>query len=130
MKLKPTRDQSKKKIIADFDAMVAESVWFTLNGKDWEIAPMDMMAYLKFVNGYQEYCNWEVSEKEITAELVIDKTLTLVKTAVPKMTKKDFGSLNSQQIGALIQIIMETVTGRAHAQKKNLVENSKMKLDH
>lgn len=112
-------------VVADLDAITQDTVNFKLNGKIHEIKPLSTKEFLVYTNALSKL--WELKEKDVVGpDELIDKYYDMVYSIVPSITKEDIGSMNQQKIGALFQLILDTVSGRTQvltrqeAQKKTL----------
>lgn len=112
-------------VIADLDAIIQDTVSFKLNGKIHEIKPLSTKDFLIYTNALSKV--WELKDKEIIKpDDLIEKYYDMVSSVVPSIKRTDIETMNQQQVGALFQLILDTVTGKAQArasqdaQKKTL----------
>lgn len=122
MKFWPTRQKHKAELVADLDALVNDPVAFKVLGKEHIIEPISAVEFFKYTNAYAKL--WNLTEgKTITLEgdKLIDAYHELFSAVCKTITRKDIEAMSQAQIGALFQVISDTVTGRYHVdQKKTL----------
>lgn len=114
-KLMPTRAPSKPaKIIADFDALISESIAFRFHGKDFIIRPVDTETFLKVMIGFQEaqmLVRQEAEGKVVDTDAIYDAYLKFIGPLCEDFTVKDLKSMTLSQINALIGLIIKHITG-------------------
>lgn len=122
MKLWPSRTQKQKSdLVADLDALLDESIGFRLHGKDHDIRPISAKEFFKFTNAYARLS--ELSEtKEIPAEKLIEGYYEVFSSVCDTITLEDVKQMSLAQVGALFQLIIETVSGRAQVDQKKTLQ--------
>ena len=130
-KLMPARNASKQpKMFADLDALIAEPIYFKIHGKIFEIKPIKTDVFFKFSNKYVEFFGLEKMPNATTDDMV-EKYYEMASSVCANITKKDVANMTPAQMGALFQIIIDTVTGRVFSdeKKKNLTPLRAESLD-
>jgi hypothetical protein len=117
MKLWPTRTQSKStNLIADLDSMIIEAVEFKLHGKIHKIKPVSNIEFFKFTNAYANL--WDATNKKaLPPEKIIAGYFEIISSVCDSVTLKDVQQMTNAQVGALVQLIMDQVTGRLDEKK-------------
>lgn len=127
----PSRFKAKKqlstlgvgKIVADLDAIKAEPVGFYLHGKLYVIRPMSLEKFLESIDSYMSLLSLK-EKKEITPEELIEKYYNTFSHMIPDLTKEDISNMEQQQVAALYELCMDTITGKVFAptEKKKLYQ--------
>lgn len=124
---KPTRDSVDKgvEVVTDLDALVSEDIAFRFQGKLWTIRPLS--AGEAFV-AWQNMSKFETLKKKesITFTEVLDFYYDLFKSVCPDIKREDVENMTQPQCAALLQLILDTVTGRVFVdgKKKVMTENT------
>lgn len=116
------KDKESGEIVRDLDAIVGKSIFFRLHGKMREIKPITTEAYLIYVNSLSLL--YSMKDKDgLTTDELLNSYYSLVKSVCDDFTMDDIKQMSQQQIGALFQLILDTITGTAHAdvEKKSLL---------
>jgi len=123
-KLQPTRDLASVEVVADLDALVNEEVAFRLQGKTF---------YLKPLSAGEAFVVWQnlakldamKSKNEVTFTEVLDFYAEMFSSVCPDIKRKHVEEMSQAQCAALLQLILDTVTGRvfADAKKKAQITN-------
>lgn len=122
MKLWPTRQKHTADLVADLDAMVSEAIAFKLHGKQHIVKPISLEEFLKYTNAYSQIWNSTDEKKKLTNEQFIEMYHQLFSSVCDTITIDDIKRMSQAQVGALFQLISDTVTGKAHVdQKKTLL---------
>ena len=119
MKLWPTRTKHTAELVADFDAMTTDPVAFKLNGKIHEIKPISTGEFFAYANAYAKLMAM-LDEKKLTINPgeLIERYFELFYSVCPSITIEDIKNSNNAQVAGLYQLIIDTVTGRTHADQK------------
>ena len=110
-------------VVSDLDAMVANPVAFRLHGKVHRMRPITVKEFFAVSNALLSLERLK-SDDRLTDEQIIDLYFQIIHSVCDSVTKNDIKSMTHAQAGALIQLIVDHVTGRAHVpipdeQKKN-----------
>lgn len=118
---RPSRATVEVRVVADLDRLVSESVGFMLHGKVRRIKPLTQETFLKVINELATLDMLRTS-KDFEPIKLRKAYLSLFSKACEPMSDSDLKQMTDAQIGALVQQIIECVTGRAQAsgEKKNL----------
>lgn len=109
------KQQSEATLVSDLDAMVAKPVAFRLHGRIHEIKPISLEEFYKFANAWTTVLNWKDSDGISPKEYL--KGLTeLFQSVCDSITEDDVLRLTQAQAGALFQLIIESVTGKAQVE--------------
>lgn len=122
MKFWPARQKHTADLVADLDAMVSEAIAFKLHGKQHIVKPISLEEFLKYTNAYSQIWNSTDEKKKLTNEQFIEMYHQLFSSVCDTITVDDIKKMSQAQVGALFQLISDTVTGKAHVdQKKTLL---------
>lgn len=121
MKLWPTRSKHKAEMVADLDALLDESISFRLHGRDHEIRPISAAEFFKFTNAYAGLSALG-NKSEIPTEQLINAYYEVFSSVCTTISKEDVRQMSIAQVGALFQLIIESVTGRAQVDQKKTLE--------
>ena len=120
--LKPTRQAES--LYADLDAIIAEPIYFKLHGKRHKIKPITTKEFLRVSNALSAL--WDMMDKkEITPIEVIDRYTELIQSVCDTVTRQDVENMEQQQAVGLMQLVMDSMTGKAHSPDYN--QKKKMK---
>jgi uncharacterized protein YkvS len=116
-------DGPEVQVISDLDAMVAERVAFRLHGKVHYIKPISVKEFFAFTNALVSIQALQQTDK-VDVDHVVELYHGLIQSVCDTVSRKDVQAMTQAQAGALIQLISDCVTGRAHAkndgdEKKN-----------
>jgi len=125
-KLLPTRQKALDQegdgvtnIVADIDAIEVNPVAFKWNGKAHYLRPVSTKEYLKIAEIFVRMDNLNKNQSEYSVNDLVDVYSELISSLCNTITKKDVLSMTQVQVAAIIQLIIEHVTGRID-QKKSL----------
>jgi len=106
-------------VFADLDAILAKPVWFRLHGRERQIKPITVKEFFLYSNALAEF--YALKDKpEVTNNELIDVAFKLSKSVCDDIERVDIERMSQAQWAALFSLIMETVTGKAHVEKKTL----------
>ncbi len=118
-------DMGQSKIVADLDAIKATPVGFYLHGKMFVIRPMSLEKFLESVDSYVDLLSLK-EKTEVTAVELIEKYHATFSKMIPELKKSDIENMEQQQVAALYELCMDTITGRIFAgEKKKLYQQVK-----
>lgn len=116
-------------VVADLDALVDQNVHFKLQGKTHTIKPLT--AGEAFIV-WQNLSKLEVlkSQDQISFTQVLDFYADLFKSVCPEIQRKHVEEMSQTQCAALLQLILDTVTGKAFSEskKKAMIQESPIQL--
>lgn len=105
--------------VADLDAILSSSVEFKLHGKYHVLSPLTVEQFMVFTSKLTEV--YALREKSgVTASELIDIYYELAHSACPSIKREDIEEMTNQQVAALFDVMISTVTGKIHAEKKTL----------
>jgi hypothetical protein len=109
-------------VFADLDAMIVEPVSIKVLGVEHTLSPLSLEQFFKITSSWSELEALK-QEKTTDALMLLDKYHEIISAALPTIERKDLDSMSIQQIGALMQIVFETVTGKTFGteEKKTLM---------
>jgi hypothetical protein len=123
-------DGPDAQVVSDLDAMVAERVAFRLHGKVHYINPISVKEFFAYTNALVQIQALEKVDS-VDANHVVDLYCALIQSVCQTVSRQDVKEMTQAQAGALIQLISDCVTGRAHAknsdEKKNLKAKSSLR---
>jgi hypothetical protein len=113
-------------VIADLDALMADSVWFKWEGRLHEIRPMNLKSFMRVMNKYADLLNGKTKSDTTTEELY---TLYghFFSEVCPTIGPAEVAKMSVPQVAALFNYVVNTITGKAQAEdaekKKNLTQS-------
>jgi len=113
--LRPARTQSvaaSNNVVRDLDALLGEPIAFRLHGKVHEMKPLSTQDFLKYTGSMMELLNLK-DKSNVTADELIDHYHEMIQAVCKTVERKDIEDMNQQQIGALFQLILDTVSGKS-----------------
>lgn len=131
MKLWPARSKHTTELVADFDAMSTDPVAFKLNGKIHEIKPITTGEFFAYANAFAKLMAM-LDEKKITIQPseLIERYYELFKSVCDTITIDDIRNSNNAQVAGLYQLVVDTVTGKTHADQKKTLQRMMMAADN
>lgn len=113
--LRPTRQKVPEnvQVVADLDKLISEPVAFRFQGKVHLIKPMDVKTFLKTCNELTRLDDLR-SKKEIANKELIDAYANLFCAVCDTISIADVYEMTQAQVSALLQQILECVTGKGH----------------
>lgn len=114
---KPSRSAALPRggqLVSDLDKMISDPIAFKWGGRIHTIKPVTTEQFLK-VSEAMLTINQLVQKNTLSVEEIIDAYWRVFSAVCDSITKKDVARMTQAQLGALYQIIVETVTGKAHA---------------
>lgn len=120
-RFKPSRAAAEVRIVVDLDRLVSEPMGFMLHGQARRIKPMTQETFLRVTNEIAALDMLRL-KRDFDPEKLRKAYLSLFEKACEPITDADLKRMTDAQIGALVQNIIECVTGRAQAsgEKKTL----------
>lgn len=111
-------------VVSDLDKMIAEPIAFRLHGKVHKIKPVSVSEFFKYTNALAALTRLK-DKDAFTANDILVRYYDLIAAVCDTITYKDVEQMTHAQIAALFSIVIEAVTGKAHAsndedEKKNL----------
>lgn len=101
-----------KKPFVDLDALVSESVKFKFKGETHEIKPITVEAFMRFNNAWFDL-QYMIETGDIDETSSMDVSVNLIKSVCDSLPEDRIRKeMAVAQIGALVQLIIETITGR------------------
>lgn len=117
-KFKPTRSAHEEpEIIADMDALISEPSYFKLHDKVHKISPMLVGEFFRVSEALAGIHKLDEVDK-ITLSECIDKYYNIIHAVCPTITKMDIQNASQAQIAAVLQHVIEHITGVAHTSEK------------
>lgn len=126
MKLWPTRSKHKVEMVADLDSLLEETVSFKLHGKTHIIKPVELQEFLKFSNAYSSLFNFSAENRvdDLSTEKLKSMYFDIFSSVCETITREDVSKMGQSQIGALYQLIVDKVTGKADVDKKKTIQRA------
>lgn len=103
-------------VVSDLDAMVAHPVAFRLHGKVHSIKPISVKEFYAFTNAVISLQALESAE-QLTPSQVIDLYQRLIQSVCETVSRADIEQMTQAQCGALLNLIVECVTGKAQVEE-------------
>lgn len=113
---KPARQRSTIESVVDLDAILAEPKAFQWRGKTHVIRPIDTLTFLKVTNEMAKIQALIGQDGKPSHKEVIEAYAGVFSSVCDTISKKDVLEMTQAQVGALFQLVVDCVTGRA--QKK------------
>jgi len=114
---------SDVRLVCDLDAILTETVGFKFDGVIYEIPPISLEKFILAVQGLAVLDNLK-QKKELNGPELLDAYESLFRLVCPKLTRKIIQDMGHQRIGALLNLIIEVIMGKATLtlEKKNPLE--------
>lgn len=116
--LESVRDKfNPKKTVLDLDAIIEKSQYVRFQGKVHEIKPILVEEFFSFANSLAAIQEMKNAEK-VTVDMLVEAYYSLIYPACPTVTKDMIRASSHAQIYALIQFVLDHVSGRMTDEKK------------
>lgn len=102
-------------VIADLDAILADPVYFKWDGKNHAIKPMSTKQYLRVLDKYSDLFSMNKAESKPTEEELQNGFGDLFSMCIDTIGRKEVARMTPVQVGAIMQLIIEAITGKAQA---------------
>lgn len=123
-KLRPARDAyDEVKVVADLDRMISDPVGFRFQGKVHVIKPMTQEVFLKTASAFAKMDQMR-KDPVHDVDKLISVYVELFSRCCDTIGVKEVRAMTDSQKGAIVQQIVDCITGRAH------VDDSKKKLQN
>lgn len=122
-KFKPAR-ASEAEVISDLDALIEKPIAFTFQGRNHIINPITTETFFKVANALSALDAMK-SRSDYTKDDLIAVYLGIFSSVCNSIGKKEIESMTQAQAGALLQIILDCVVGRAQVENAALIEKKK-----
>lgn len=119
-KVMPTRAQSLPSggiLVADLDKLIADPVPFRWNGMVHFIKPISTKEFLSISEGLAMLDKLRRAD-QVTAEELLEGYSKVFSSACETIGRKEIEQMTQAQIGALYQLILDTITGKSHTEEK------------
>lgn len=121
-KLWPTRSSQVVQdfdVVSDLDELRRTPVAFRFMGRLWIIKPFTTEQFFQFNQSCNELDRLSKQKDVSSKDKLLDEWVTayhkVFRIACPELERKHVEQMNTQQLGALYQLIFDCVTGKAHA---------------
>jgi len=121
-KFKPVRDKhvGDVEVVADLDALISDDIAFRFGGKTYKIKPLEAgEAFIVWQN--LSKLEGLTKRDEVTFTEVLDFYTDLFSSVCPEIKRSDVEQMSQPQCAALLQLILDTVTGRVFSESKKKV---------
>lgn len=124
----PIRDKKidDANCIADLDALISKPIAIRWEGHAHYIKPIDLQTWLQASNSLNKAII-AFNKKQITEDELLDLYGEIFSSVCDTIGAKEVRRMTQAQCGAMLQLVVDTVAGRAHtlpstedSQKKNL----------
>lgn len=117
--MKPARQEAYKDaiIVSDLDKLIAKTVGFVWNGKTHYIRPISVVEFLATSEALAKMDRLQ-KEKKVTFDEIVDAYEQLITSVCDSITRADILKMTQAQVGALVNLVIQTVTGKVHADEK------------
>lgn len=113
----------KSEVVADLDAILVENVGFKLHGKEHIIKPLTVEQFMLYAVNLSEI--YALKEKSnLNASDLIDKYHALISSVCSTVKRSDIEQMSQQQVSALFELIVDTVSGKLFVEKKKTNQTS------
>jgi hypothetical protein len=116
-------DSQPATIVSDLDALISETIAFKVHGKIHKIKPITVEEFVKFSLALSDAQTLQTAESVKTNDL-IDVYLKIFQAVCDTIERKDIESMTQPQVGALLQLVVEAVMGKAQGKSGESVDDS------
>lgn len=101
-------------VVSDLDAMIANPVAFRLHGKVHQMRPVTVKEFFAYANALVGLERLKSDEK-LSDEQIVDLYCQLIQAVCDTVSKDDVKAMTHAQATALLQLVVDHITGKAHA---------------
>lgn len=116
---------SEAKLVSDLDRMLTESIAFRLHGKVHRINPITVEEFYKFTKAFSLVGG--LKAEGISPAEAVTLYHQVISSVAPTVSRKDIEDMTQSQVGALLQLVIEAVTGKAYTEVPQVGEGEKKK---
>lgn len=103
--------------VSDLDAIIEKPVYFKFHGKIFEIKPIETKTFFRFTN--MVGAALELQKKpNLKQDELIDFYHAMINSVCENISRKDIEDMSAAQLTAIIDLIMNTVTGKIWGDEK------------
>jgi len=117
--------ESSAQVVSDLDALVAEPIAFRFKGRVHEIKPISTLELLKFTNAFAALQTLQGKSDTVTVAELVDAYAGVIASVCPTITREHVEDMTQAQVSALFQLVMDSVTGKAHVMPGGEAEKKK-----
>lgn len=129
------KSKDTRHVVADLDKILVDPVYFVWRKKQRKIKPIDVEHLLRVSEALARLDFLRQSPdavKQLTTKDLLDAYHDVIKSVCDDIPRKELDEVNLVQLGAMIQLIMDSMTGKINSsEKKNkqglMLENSPFK---
>lgn len=114
---------SEAKLVSDLDRMLTESIAFKLHGKVHRINPITVEEFYKFTKAFSLVGG--LKAEGISPAEAVTLYHEVISSVAPSVSRKDIEGMTQAQVGALLQLVIEAVTGKAYTEVPQVGEGEK-----
>lgn len=122
---KPARPTAESDIISDLDALIEKPIGFTFQGKTHVINPITTATFFKVANALSAMDALK-NKGDYSKDDLVGVYLGVFSSVCDTIGRKEIESMTQAQAGALLQIILDCVVGKAQVERAS-VENTEKK---
>lgn len=115
------------KVVKDLDAIVQESTAVTLHGNVHEIRPVLVSEFFALANAMASVKSLEKREK-VTIDEIVSAYYGIISAVCSTITREDILKCTQSQLAALMQHIMDHITGGLTDEKKKTLTKMALPL--
>jgi hypothetical protein len=125
LNLKPSRTKAEENVdlVSDLDALIAKPITFRVLGKVHKIEPISTGDFFKVLNSLEKLHSLQRKQGKYEEKELIDAYVKFIGAVCPTIGRMEIQQMTQSQVIALVQIIIDTISGKTHAEiekKKNL----------
>lgn len=112
--------------ISDLDALIQEPIPFKLKGKIHFIEPITTEVFFKTVNRLEAMDRLKTVAEDVTVDVIINAYYQLFASICKTITMDDVRGMSQPQCLALLQLVIDSITGRAQAEAEDVKKKSQI----
>lgn len=113
-----TKEIGNDNLVSDLDALVQTPVAFRVLGKTHYLKPISTGEFFKVINSLEHLDRMNRMDGKFTDEELLEGYVKLISSVCDTVGKKEILRMEQAQVTALIQLIIDTIAGRTHAEMK------------
>lgn len=126
-RMKKPGSPAPAKMVLDLDAVVTETLSFSLHGDTHYIAPISTLQFLRISNALVALDDL-VKRDQVTSAQIIDAYAELFGSVCKTITRKHIMSMSQAQILRFRQLVMDTVSGKIYTEETEVKKKTEERL--
>jgi hypothetical protein len=126
--LKKNKLNIESEVIADLDAMLSSNVAFKFKGKVHVLKPIDLETFMLATEAMAR-ADALLKKKEISYNECVQQYVDIICSVCDTISKEDIEQMTIAQVSALLNLVLETISGKVLEKKKTIEKQKSSKKE-